>query len=184
MPGLLAEAPAQASRWTAAIPGAGPRPCPGRSGMCSSGLTHISRGRSSRSAQPDPRLACLTRAWPSSAWPGGGPGRAVLRLPFLVRPGAAGLTGGNARQPHPGAGMSAIGSLQLLSRIESIVPDGFQGQEGLTSDDVQAGRLVIHNKVLRRRVACRNRQGPRWRESRNGNVGDAWSTARPSGDGA
>ena len=57
--------------------------------------------------------------------------------------------------------------LQLLSRIESIVPDLFQGQEGLTSDDVQAGRLVIHNKVLRRRVASRYRQGPCWRGSRN-----------------
>ena len=65
-----------------------------------------------------------------------------------------------------------------------IVPDLFQVQEVLTSDDVQARRLVIHNKVLRRRVAGRGREGSRWRGSTNGEMGDAWSTARPSGDGA
>jgi hypothetical protein len=63
---------------------------------------------------------------------------------------------------------SAVVSLYLLSRVDVIVPDRFQAQEGLTSDDVQAGRSVIDNKVLRRRVAAQDREGPRWPESRSG----------------
>jgi hypothetical protein len=40
-------------------------------------------------------------------------------------------------------------SFELLSRVDVIVPDCYQGREGLTSDDVQAGRLVTDNEVLR-----------------------------------
>jgi hypothetical protein len=63
---------------------------------------------------------------------------------------------------------SAVVSLQMLSRVDVIVPDRFQAQEGLTSDDVQAGRWVIDNKVLRRRVAGQDRKGPRWPGSTSG----------------
>jgi hypothetical protein len=50
----------------------------------------------------------------------------------------------------------------MLSLVDVIVPDRFQAQEGLTSDDVQAGRPVTDNEVLRRRVAGRDREGSRW----------------------
>jgi hypothetical protein len=83
-----------------------------------------------------------------------------------------------------GCWFSAIVSLQLLSQVVIIVPDLFRAPEGLTSDDVQAWRVVIHNKVLRRHVAGRGREGSRWRGNRSCEMGDAWSTARPSGDGA
>jgi hypothetical protein len=56
---------------------------------------------------------------------------------------------------------SAVVSLQMLSLVDVIVPDRFQAQEGLTSDDVQAGRPVTDNEVLRRCVAGRDREGPR-----------------------
>jgi hypothetical protein len=58
----------------------------------------------------------------------------------------------------------------MLSLMDVIVPDRFQAQEGLTSDDVQAGRPVIDNKVLRRRVAARDREGPRWPGRTNGQM--------------
>jgi hypothetical protein len=63
---------------------------------------------------------------------------------------------------------SAVVSLHLLSRVDVIVPDRFQAQEGLTSDDVQVRPLVADNEVLRRRVAARHREGPRWPESTSG----------------
>jgi hypothetical protein len=63
---------------------------------------------------------------------------------------------------------SAIVSLHLLSRVDVIVPDRFQAQEGLTSDDVQAGRLVADNEVLWRRVAAWEREGSRWPGSTSG----------------
>jgi hypothetical protein len=67
----------------------------------------------------------------------------------LVRPCSARLTSGNTRQLHSGVlRWPAIASLHLLSRVDVIVPDRFQMQEGLTSDDVQDGRLVTHNEVL------------------------------------
>src|SRR5260370_32134132 len=53
----------------------------------------------------------------------------------------------------------------MLSRVQVIVPGGFQAQEGPTSDDVQAGQPVTDNKVLRRRVAGRDSEGSRWREA-------------------
>jgi len=56
----------------------------------------------------------------------------------------------------------------MLSLMDVIVPDRFQVQEGLTSDDVQAGRPVTDNKVLRRRVAGRDRKGSRWPGITNG----------------
>jgi len=43
---------------------------------------------------------------------------------------------------------SGIARRHLLSRPVVIVPDRFQAQEGLTSDDVQDRRLVTHNEVL------------------------------------
>jgi hypothetical protein len=65
---------------------------------------------------------------------------------------------------------SAVVSLQMLSLVDVIVPDRFQAQEGLISDDVQAGRPVTDNKVLRRRVAARDREGPRWPGGTNGQM--------------
>jgi len=56
---------------------------------------------------------------------------------------------------------SGIVPLALLSRPVVIVPDRFAAQEGLTSDDVQDGRMVTHNEVLRRHVAGRVREGSR-----------------------
>ena len=50
------------------------------------------------------------------------------------------------------------------------MPDLFPAQEGLTSDDVQARRLVANNEVLRRRVAGRDREGSRSRGKRNGEM--------------
>src|SRR6266567_8501716 len=80
-----------------------------------------------------------------------------------------GLAGGTSRQPHRGVlSRSAVVSLHLPGRVDVIVPDRFQAREGLTSDDVQAGRLVTDNEVLRRRVAGRDRKGSRWRGSTNG----------------
>jgi hypothetical protein len=58
----------------------------------------------------------------------------------------------------------------MLSLLDVIVPDRFQTQEGLTSDDVQAGRPVTDNKVLRRRVAGRDREDPRWPGRTNGQM--------------
>jgi len=56
---------------------------------------------------------------------------------------------------------SGIVPIALLSRPVVIVPDRFAAQEGLTSDDVQDGRMVTHNEVLRRHVAGRVREGSR-----------------------
>jgi hypothetical protein len=103
----------------------------------------------------------------------------------LVRPRSAGLTDRKARQPHGNTGSSAIVSLDLLSCVRVIVPDRFQAQEGLTNDDVQARRPVTHNKVLRA-MYCKPgsvRLTLAWKHDRL-DVGDSWSTARPSGDGA
>jgi hypothetical protein len=43
---------------------------------------------------------------------------------------------------------SGFAPRHLLSRPVVIVPDLFAAQEGLISDDVQAGRMVTHNEVL------------------------------------
>jgi hypothetical protein len=86
---------------------------------------------------------------------------------------------------HRGTGSLAIVSLQLLSCVHVIVPDRFRAREGLTSDDVQAGRPVTHNKVLRA-MYCKPgsvRLTLAWKHDRL-DVGDTWNTARPSGDGA
>jgi hypothetical protein len=69
---------------------------------------------------------------------------------------------------HRDAGSSAVVSLQLLSCVHVIVPDRFRAREGLTSDDVQAGRPVTRNEVLRAMYCEPGWQGSRWPGSTTG----------------
>jgi hypothetical protein len=88
------------------------------------------------------------------------PAEVATRLPSCPSLSAT-LAGGNMRQPHCGAALVRIAPRHLLSRPVVIVPDCFPAQEGLTSDDVQYGRMVTRNEVLRRHVAGRGREGSR-----------------------
>ncbi|MGD0068328.1 MAG: hypothetical protein ABSB76_33470, partial [Streptosporangiaceae bacterium] len=113
----------------------------------------------------------------------------VLRLgiKFSAAPGLIPcgplLTDAN-RMRQMTAGALVLTSFQLLSCVEVIVPARFRKMEGLSGDDAEEVRPIICDKLSQRDVAGNGPRGPRWPGNSGDRTGEAWNTARPSGDGA